>query len=55
MNKQFKVIKVTDTWSQEKLRKKIEDTLNKYSQAGWEIVDISYIANMNTAMITISK
>ncbi|WP_158447836.1 hypothetical protein [Aquimarina longa] len=55
MGKQFKVIKVSNTWSIEKLRKKVEDTLNKSSEEGWEVIDISYLANLYTAMITISK
>ncbi|TSE05128.1 MULTISPECIES: DUF4177 domain-containing protein [Aquimarina] len=55
MGKQFKVIKVSETWSIEKLRKKVEDALNKSSKEGWEIIDITYVANLYTAMITISK
>ncbi len=55
MNKQYKVIRVTSNWTQEKLREKVEDTLNKYAKEDWDITDISYIANMNTAMITLFK
>lgn len=55
MGKEFKVIRVSDNWSTEKLRKKVEDTLNKFSKDGWEIVSISYLANTLTAMLTISK
>ncbi len=55
MGKQYKVIKVSENWSIEKLRKKIEDTLNKSSSEGWNLIDISYVANRYIAMITISK
>ncbi|MDH7446319.1 DUF4177 domain-containing protein [Aquimarina sp. 2201CG14-23] len=55
MRKEFRVIKISDNWSIEKLRKKVEDTLNKSSSEGWEIVDISYMANLYTAMVTIAK
>ncbi|MBQ4820042.1 DUF4177 domain-containing protein [Aquimarina sp. MMG016] len=55
MGKQFKVIRVSNHWSTEKLRKDIEETLNKASKQGWELVDISFLANTMVAMITISK
>ncbi len=55
MYKQFKVIKVSENWSIEKLRKKVEDTLNKSSSEGWNVVDVSYLANLYTAMITLTK
>jgi len=55
MKKQYKVIKITNNWSLEKLRKKVESTLNEWSQKGWEVTNISYIANQYTAMITIAK
>jgi len=55
MRKQYKVIKVSENWSLEKLRKKVEDTLNQSSSEGWDVVDIYYLANLYTAMITIAK
>ncbi len=55
MGKQFKVIEISHSWSPKKLRAKVEDELNRVSKDGWEIVDISFIGSMYTAMITISK
>ncbi len=55
MSKEFKVVRVTHNWSSEKLRIKMEETLNKLSKAGWDVVSISILANTYTAMITLSK
>lgn len=55
MRKEFKVIKVSAHWSLEKFRVNVENTLNTYSKEGWEIVFIDYLANTNTAMITVSR
>lgn len=55
MRKEFKVIKVSENWSLEKLRVKTEDTLNKYSKEGWEIIFVDYLANTYTAMVTVSR
>jgi len=56
MQKQFKVIKINNPWSLEKLRKKLEESLNKFSREGWEVINISFLHNSTyTVMITISK
>ncbi|MEW7289566.1 DUF4177 domain-containing protein [Aquimarina sp. 2304DJ70-9] len=55
MPKEYKVIRITENWSSEKLRIKMEETLNKFSKAGWEVVSVSILANTYTAMITLSK
>lgn len=59
MAKQYKVIKKSNLWSTEKLRKDVENTLNNASQEGWEIISVAFgtAANsgISTAMITIAK
>ncbi|GAA4273257.1 DUF4177 domain-containing protein [Aquimarina gracilis] len=59
MQKQYKVLKRSNMWSTEKLRKEVEDTLNKVSKEGWEIVSVAFgsssSSGMSTAMITICK
>ncbi|AXT57299.1 DUF4177 domain-containing protein [Aquimarina sp. AD1] len=59
MGKQYKVLKLSNLWSTEKLRKQAEDTLNKASQEGWEIISVAFgtssSSGMSTAMITIAK
>ena len=59
MGKQYKVLKRSNMWSTGKLRKEIEDTLNKVSGEGWEIISVAFgsssSSGMSTAMITISK
>ncbi|WP_160114775.1 hypothetical protein [Aquimarina sp. AU474] len=58
MGKTFKVLKLSNVWSTEKLRKEVEDTLNKVSNEGWNIVSVAFgssNAQIATAMITISK
>ncbi|WP_299435855.1 DUF4177 domain-containing protein [uncultured Aquimarina sp.] len=55
MGKQYKVIKISSNWSLEKLKKKVEDALNKISTEGWEIISVSFTNYGYTAMITIAK
>ncbi len=55
MGKQFKVLKISSAWSLEKLRQKLEDTLNNVSKNGWEIVNVSFLDNTYTVFVTISK
>ncbi|SHI95357.1 hypothetical protein [Aquimarina spongiae] len=58
MAKTFRVLKLSNVWSTEKLRKEVEDTLNRVSKDGWEIVSVAFgssNAQIATAMITISK
>lgn len=55
MKKQYKVVKVSENWSTDKLRSKVENELNKAASNGWEVVNISYLANTYIAMITLSK
>ncbi|MHA7056906.1 hypothetical protein ACWGOQ_0006780 [Aquimarina sp. M1] len=42
MGKQYKVLKRSNLWSTEKLRKEVEETLNKASQDGWEIISVAF-------------
>ncbi len=58
MAKTFRVLKLSNVWSTEKLRKEVEDTLNRVSKDGWEVVSVAFgssNAQIATAMITISK
>ncbi|MCK8523691.1 hypothetical protein M0D21_19060 [Aquimarina sp. D1M17] len=55
MGKQYKVLRVVENWSTQKLRTRVEETLNNASKEGWDLVDISYLANTYIAMITLSK
>lgn len=59
MEKHYKVLKISNLWSTEKLRKQVEDTLNKASKEGWEIISVAFgtssSSGMSTAMITIAK
>jgi len=58
MVKTFRVLKLSNVWSTEKLRKEVEDTLNRVSKDGWEVVSVAFgssNAQIATAMITISK
>ena len=55
VKKEYKVVKISHNWSLEKLRSKVENTLNEYYGKGWEIISIDYLANTYTAMITFSR
>ncbi|WP_298546909.1 DUF4177 domain-containing protein [uncultured Aquimarina sp.] len=59
MRKQYKVLKRSNLWSTEKLRKDVEDTLNSAAQDGWEIISVAFgssgSSGISTAMITIAK
>ncbi len=59
MGKQYKVLKKSNVWSTEKLRKEVEDTLNNVSKDGWEVVSVAFglsgSSGISTAMITICK
>ncbi len=59
MGKQYKVLKKSNVWSTEKLRKEVEDTLNNVSKDGWEVVSVAFGlsggSGISTAMITICK
>ncbi len=59
MIKEYKVLKRSNMWSTEKLRKEVEDTLNRVSKEGWEVVSVAFgsssSSGMSTAMITISR
>lgn len=55
MEKQYKVIEVSDNWSLKKLRIKLENKLNEVSQQGWEVVSLSFVSHMYKVMITIRK
>jgi len=56
--KKFEIIKISEMWSTEKLRKKIERLINEKSKEGFEIVTVAFGINlwyMPTAYITICK
>lgn len=58
MKKEFKVLKISNMWSTEKLRRKVEDTLNQKSKEGWDIISIDFgikVTSIPTAFITIAK
>ncbi len=59
MTKEYKVLKKSNMWSTEKLRKEVEDTLNRVSKEGWEVVSVAFgsssSSGTSTAMITISR
>lgn len=56
--KKFEIIKISEMWSTEKLRKKVERLINEKSKEGYEIVTVAFGVNlwwMPTAYITICK
>ena len=56
--KKFEIIKISEMWSTEKLRKKVERLINEKSKEGFEIVTVAFGINlwyMPTAYITICK
>ena len=58
MAKEFKVLKLSNIWSTEKLRKEVQETLNKVSNDGYEVVSVAFgsrNSQISTAFITISK
>ena len=58
MAKEFKVLKLSNIWSTERLRKEVEETLNRVSKDGYEVVSVAFgsgNSQISTAFITISK
>ena len=58
MAREFKVLKLSNIWSTEKLRKEVEETLNKVSKDGYDVVSVAFgsgNSQIYTAFITISK
>ncbi len=56
--KNHKIIKISEMWSTENLRKKVELLINQKSKEGYEIVTVSFGMNLwyaPTAFITIAK
>lgn len=53
--KQYRVVKVSNHWSLEKLREKVELTLNDFSKKGWALESIHFLDSVFVAMITFSK
>ena len=56
--KKFEIIKISEMWSTEKLRKKVERLINEKSKEGFEIVTVAFGINlwyMPTAYVTICK
>ena len=55
---EYQVIKFSNMWSTETLRKEAEDIVNQKAQVGWEIVSVSFGLNLwwiPTVFITIRK
>ena len=56
--KKYEIIKISEMWSTNSLRKKVETLLNNKSNDGYEIVTVAFGVNlwwMPTAYITICK
>ena len=56
--KEFEIIKISEMWSTEKLRRKVETLINNKSNEGYEIVTVAFGINlwyMPTAYITVRK
>ena len=56
--KQFRVFKISNTWSTEKLIKDVENELKQITNEGYEIISVSFVVNfwwLPTAFITTSR
>lgn len=56
--KKYEIIKISEMWSIETLRKNVETLINKKSNEGFEIITVAFGVNlwwMPTAFITICK
>ena len=56
--KQFRVFKISNMWSTNRLTKDVENELEKFSRDGYEIESISFGFNVwmiPTAFITVSR
>ena len=56
--KQFRVFKISNTWSTEKLIKDVENELKQITNEGYEIISVSFGVNswwLPTAFITTSR
>ncbi len=56
--KNYEVIKMSEMWSTENLRKKVEALINKKSKEGYEIVTVAFGIDLwytPTAFVTIVK
>ena len=56
--KNYEIIKISEMWSTENLRKKVSLLINQKSKEGYEIVTVSFGMNLwyaPTAFITIAK
>jgi phosphoserine phosphatase len=56
--KQFRVMKVVDLWSTNRLRRKVERLLNQLANEGYEVVSVSFGFNIwfaPKAYITVKK
>jgi hypothetical protein len=56
--KQFRVFKISNTWSTEKLIKDVENELKQITNEGYEIISVSFGFNswgIPTAFITTSR
>ena len=56
--KQFRVFKISNTWSTEKLIKDVENELKQITNEGYDIISVSFGVNiwwLPTAFITTSR
>ena len=56
--KKYEIIKISEMWSTNTLRKNVESLINKKSDDGYEIITVAFGVNlwwMPTAYITICK
>jgi len=56
--KQFRVFKISNTWSTSRLTKDVENELKQLTNEGYEIISVSFGVNMwwiPTAFITTSR
>ncbi len=55
-SKKYKVVRISNMWSTEKLRKEVENKLNEAMDKGWEVVSVAYgfsVWYIPTAFITL--
>lgn len=56
--KDYRIIKLSTSWSTDRLKKDVEEELNRKSAEGYEIVSVAFGVNlwwMPTAFITLRK
>ena len=56
--KQFRVFKISNMWSTDRLIKDVENELKKITNEGYDIISVSFVVNfwwLPTAFITTSR